>query len=252
MRPSRFHGFYLFLIWLGSAVPPIVIRFWPYAQVFTYKGNEEVGQLISDACLAFFSAFPFWFVIETFQSRKKRRETARIQRLFIDTCISDFNRYTGVMLIDKAQRAQYPDRDYAYKMTDKAFLRSAQDYVDSFMSQARTLTIDEAREAKRTYAQIIIKQLMTQSQSIENRLAWLEPYRSSFSMWFNTEVQSLRTTLWDWKEKMTEMPDDDYAPLTYSNIYRYTLVRRHLVNLENLYREEHNLGPEAPYPESED
>lgn len=76
----------------------MLITFWLKDLPPAFPKADKVGELVAGFSSAFSTAFPFWFVIEWFQERKRRRHIANIQSNEIAMFILYYNNFISFLL----------------------------------------------------------------------------------------------------------------------------------------------------------
>lgn len=91
MFPRKIPNWLLSTLWLGSLIPYLALELWLKRIPALFYGADVIGNLVSNCLLAFFTAFPFWWMIEWFSRRAKRLNIALLQRTFIDSAFNAWN-----------------------------------------------------------------------------------------------------------------------------------------------------------------
>ncbi len=234
MLPKKIPDWLLVAIWLLSLVPPLVVNLWLWDPVFTYKGNEKVGEIVSDMFLAFFSAFPFWWAIEAFQRRTRRIEIAKLQHSITKQTIFNFNRYVDEMAgADQKSLLENPHNHI--ELTPDNEIRNI------LRAWKKRKEVDHPNwdwglvKATEDNIKSIIEQFHLHAHLIE-------PYRHEFPVEFNHLTLFAVQTVTGRMRQLDAMPNRYEAYLTL-----LCTLRDYVVRIENAYRKQHNLQ-EANHP----
>lgn len=210
-------------LWIGSLLPPLAIKFWPWEPLFSYHANEKVGELVSEMFLAFFTAFPFWWIIEIYQRKFKQRDLAKKQLALLEDLRHGFKHLIMRMLIDTPSIYSMPDEDVRQQIK-AAIIREDEERKDCHWDTVK-------------YVIFLLEQMGPRGEHAGKRF---DPHRSEFSLEFNTQVDSVIRAM----QAIGIMVRDKSEP----NMVRLDLMligffeaRNELRRLENIYFAEHGI-----------
>lgn len=221
MLPKKISNSQLILIWFFGLIPYLLIEFWPFNPVFTYAGNEKVGKLVSDCSMKFFTAFPFWWVIQWFERRRKAENTARMQRKFLDRVTKCYNEFVETV------RDQTP---FHIRPLTSHIELTAWGKVEEYV---RTAVENEPTH----FPKLVMDMAVVFTQQVRSDKTKLEPYLANFSNAFTEQAE--------WLARDTELALARAQTFGDRYLDSYVSVVAHLGDnirkLENIYRSEHGL-----------
>lgn len=162
-------------------VPYLVIKLWLMKIPAWFYGADVIAEIFTNALLAFFTAFPFWWLIEWFSFRKKTSETGAIQRRFLDEARVSLNRF-----IHHLKNPDMPFKDV--RIPDYFSTLTEDDYFDtitSFMTRPDEGPFDNLRHP-------IINHIAHEKIRMNRLLSYIEPYRETFSIEFNSALMTYK------------------------------------------------------------
>lgn len=196
-----------------------------------YKGDDWLWELLSDATLAFITAYPFYLATEAFSSIKKRREARVIQERFLlnvrrvfDGLVESFSR-EGVKMNE-----EFPD--HVQKTNDAAvFVR-----LDAWIEARTAEGGNWGRNDWQTAMMGIINDLGSQLRTHRANMA---PFLGSFSPEFVEEMNEMIEEF-EHQVRFARSSNQNALALHYAAV---EMLRPRIITLENLYRGEYNISP---------
>lgn len=190
-------------LWLVSLIPPLLISLWPCEPLFVYKGNEKVGEIISDACLAFFSAFPFWWLIEWFDSRRSKAAIAEMQQEFVSEIRKEFNHFVHQSIGGPFAELKTGTPDYAGTWSSSRIVETIEQHL---LTKVRLGNLPAP-----SFDEFFLYSFTTLRYRLQVAIAVTEPSISSFPTSFRKKVFRL-------KEMATVMSNEEQIP-SHRSIY---------------------------------
>lgn len=226
MLPRQIQGWILTVIWLITLIPPLVIKLWEWDPVFVFRGSAMVGEIVSDVFLAFFTAFPFWWLIESFTRMKMRFDVAKVQREFLDRSARHFNDFVHQQGTDWliADRDKDPP-NYLALMTAKEI---SQMMLDRLQKHPRLLKVPST-----TIETFFTWSCAHAFDRILNRAEVVDPHLASFSSDFKAQFLAMKKDL---KFFVAHIPvQNDYGSVWLA----IETVHKHFLDMEAMYRKDH-------------
>ena len=91
MLPRKVPNWLLVVLCVGSVGLYLLIKLWLINLPPLFIGADVVADVMMTVLVSFFTAFPFWWVIEWFQRRQRTLEVSVQQRFIIDNLTIQWN-----------------------------------------------------------------------------------------------------------------------------------------------------------------
>jgi len=225
MLPRSVLIWLLLVIWFAGTIPFIVITFWLKDIPPSIRGAGALSVLVAGFSSSFSTAFPFWFVIEWFLQRRKKEETALIQRTFTDKAIWLFS-LNAQGFRQHGTVSPRPIVDHFWNTSD--------DILEQwFLPWKSKLEASVPEDA--TWGINVLKQFRDDLRTEVKDLVY---NRSSFSSEFNKVLNSGMREYEEMFKWINQYPAEERIDIARKYV---CYLRNAVVRLENVYRKGHNL-----------
>lgn len=195
--------------------------------------------LLTDATLAFITAYPFYLATEAFSAIKKRREARLIQVRFLrnvrrvfDSLVESFTREGVIMNEEFPDHVQHTD--------DATVILRLEAWVSTRSAEDNNWGTGEWQTAMMG----IVNDLGVQLRAHRENMV---PFLGSFSPEFVEEMNKMI-------EEFEHQVQFARSRIEYGLALHYaavTMLRPRIISLENLYRREYNISPLFIDPDSD-
>ncbi len=214
MLPRRLSTLQLLLAWVIVTLPSVLISFNWTLPIYMDKA-EEVNELIQGWSFAFSSSLLFWMVTEWIAERKRLREAASMQRVFLDAVQAKFNEF-----VRGCRGQEKVEADYFWELTNLELYQTIENWADV-----------QERDGDE-WACAMIRWLLDDVIVREADIAY---YRSTFSRQFNSglneALRQFQSGVRHWQTINERRLATAMADLGQ--------FRRAMIEMDNIYRKEH-------------
>lgn len=236
MLPKKIPNYLLVIVWLASLVPYLLIKLWLVRIPAWFYGADTIAEIVTNALLAFFTAFPFWWLIDWFQQSSRASTIAQIQRDFLNQCQTKFNNYVSICFYSEEDSRRFRNH----------FAETSHNQLLELLDMDRCMSGREKERFKVNVSSNSSMLIMMGFCSFDIRqcLRTVAPFRGELSLLFNKNIDLLIENLdvvdRTFNRYKSDDKPDDTAVLEV--IHSIVCVRHNLICLENQYRVEHELG----------
>jgi hypothetical protein len=198
---------------------------------FCYKGDDWLWEFLSDATLAFITAYPFYLATEAFSSIKKRREARVIQERFLrnirrvfDGLVESFTR-EGVKLNEEFA-------DHVQGTDDATILGRFDVWINARSSEGGKWSRNVGEIAMMN----IVSDLSTQLRTHRDNIV---PFLSSFTLEFVEEMNAMIEEF-EHQVRFARSSNQNTLALHYAAV---VMLRPRIIALENMHRRAYHIVP---------
>lgn len=183
MRRNAISTLGLILIWVVSIAVYVLIKYRVEGMTPNDKSDDWIWDVLEQAFLAFFAAYPFYVFTELLARRKAKREAMTIQGTLMDRIVDEWNRYVHRF---RNPTAGFKDAVPNYIGTRTS--KEIQDDVEWSINRAMGLVMKPTRQQMEEH---IIEGVDFLYEQVKAHQITFAPYRSQFSVEFNSALDEL-------------------------------------------------------------